>query len=221
MNDAAVRAVEAARSRSSIRRSQREQLRARVEHVALDLFRRHGFEQVTVERIAADAGIGVATFYRYFGTKDGVLFGYQYRWLEDVRQAVDSLDVTGPRGEQVRHLLGVMVKIFDAERDTMQMRDEIVARNPALLPRTLAVQRAWEQELTENLARRRDLGAGDATAQVDAAVVLVVVRLAFRRLRAGACASMTDGVLAAMGDLSTLLTSCSAEPWNGGLAGAG
>src|SRR4051812_15417040 len=39
MNDAAVRAVAAARSRSSIRRSEREQLRARVEHVALDLFR--------------------------------------------------------------------------------------------------------------------------------------------------------------------------------------
>jgi hypothetical protein len=51
--------------------------------------------------------------------------------------------------------------------------------------------------------------------------VLVVVRLAFRRLRAGACASMTDGVLAAMGDLSTLVTSCSAEPWNGHRADAG
>ena len=84
------------------------------------------------------------------------------------------------------------MKIFDAERDTMQMRDEIVARNPALLPRTLAVQRAWEQELTENLARRRDLGAGDATAQVDAAVVLVVVRLAFRR-PAGRCLREHDG----------------------------
>ena len=31
----------------------RDEIRARVEHVALDLFRRHGFEEVTVERIAA------------------------------------------------------------------------------------------------------------------------------------------------------------------------
>jgi AcrR family transcriptional regulator len=198
-------------SLSSIRRRKREQVRARVEHVALDLFRRYGFEQVTVERIAGEAGIGAATFYRYFGTKDGVLFDYRSRWLQDVRRAADGLDVTRPRGEQVRYLLSVLMKIFDAELDTMQVRDEIVARNPILLPRTLAVQRRWEQELAENLARRRDLEAGDFTAQVDAAVVQVVVRLAFRRLRTGACASMADSVTATMHDLTSLATSCSSE----------
>jgi AcrR family transcriptional regulator len=198
-------------SRSSIRTRKREQVRARVEHVALDLFRRHGFEQVTVERIAVEAGIGAATFYRYFGTKDGVLFDYQSRWLQDVRRAADGLDVTRPRGEQVRYLLAVLMKIFDAELDSMQVRDEIVARNPVLLPRTLAVQRRWEQELAESLARRRDLEAGDLTAQADAAVVQVVVRLAFRRLRAGACASMADSVTAAMRDLATLATTCSPD----------
>jgi AcrR family transcriptional regulator len=199
-------------SRSSLRRTKREQLRTRVEHVALDLFRRHGFEQVTVERIAAEAGIGSATFYRYFGTKDGVLFAYQQRWLDDIRRAADGLDVTRPRGEQITYLLGVLATIFDAQLGTMQVRDEIVARNPTLLPRTLAVQRTWEQELAANLARRRDLEAGDFSAQVDAAVVQVVVRLAFRRLRAGACASMAEAVTAGMRDLATLTTDCSYDP---------
>jgi AcrR family transcriptional regulator len=199
---------QALESRSGIRRRKREQVRARVEHVALDLFRRHGFERVTVERIAVEAGIGAATFYRYFGTKDGVLFDYQSRWLQDLRRVADGLDVERPRGEQVRYLLGVLVKIFDAELDTMQVRDEIVARSPILLPRTLAVQRRWEQELAENLARRRDLEAGDFAAQADAAVVQVVVRLAFRRLRAGAFTSMADSVAAVMRDLAT---SCSSD----------
>jgi AcrR family transcriptional regulator len=204
-------------SRSGIRRRKREQVRARVEHVALDLFRRHGFERVTVERIAGEAGIGAATFYRYFGTKDGVLFDYQSRWLQDLRRAADGLDVNVPRGDQVRYLLGVLVKIFDAELDTMQVRDEIVARNPGLLPRTLAVQRRWEQELAENLARRREVEAEDFTAQTDAAVVQVVVRLAFRRLRAGASTSMADSVTAAMGDVAT---SCSCDEGDARGAGA-
>jgi hypothetical protein len=114
----------------------------------------------------------------------------------------------------------VLMKSFDAELDSMQVRDEIVARNPVLLPRTLAVQRRWEQELAENLALRRDVEAGDLTAQADAAVVQVVVRLAFRRLRAGAAAGMADSVTGAMRDLATLATGCSSDGGDAGAAGA-
>jgi TetR/AcrR family transcriptional regulator, regulator of mycofactocin system len=190
-------------------RRRREELRARVESVALDLFLRHGFEQVTVERIAAAAGIGVATFYRYFGTKDGVLFGYQSRWLQDVRRAADAVDVARPRDEQLRCLLAAVAADFDAELPIMESRDEIVARNPRLLPRALAVQRAWEQELAASLAERRPDGA-DFTAQTDAAIVQLTVRLAFRRLRAGACASVAEGVTATMRDVAAL-----AAAWSG------
>jgi AcrR family transcriptional regulator len=201
--DASVPAAE-----PTTRRRKREQLRARVERVALDLFRQHGFEQVTVERIAAEAGVGATTFYRYFGTKDGVLFGYQSRWLQDVRLAVDGLDMGRSRAEQIRDLLTVLAGKLDAELDTMQMRDEIVARNPTLLPHTLAVQRVWEQELARSLARRREVEAGDLDVLADAAAVQFLVRLAFRRWRAGDSASVTDGVTRAVQDMVTLASDC-------------
>jgi AcrR family transcriptional regulator len=178
----------------SPRRRRREELRARVEAVALELFRRHGFEQVTVERIAAEAGVGPTTFYRYFGTKDGALFAFQTRWLRDAAAAVDRLDTGAGRAEQVAALLAAVVGSFETQLDSMQLRDEIIARNPGLLPRTLAVQRAWEEELGRGLARRRGVTADDLDAHADAAVVLLVVRMGFRRWRAGACLSLSDGV---------------------------
>src|SRR5947208_5134794 len=42
--------------------------------VALRMFQRDGFEATTVDMIAAAAGCSPRTFYRYFGTKEGVLF---------------------------------------------------------------------------------------------------------------------------------------------------
>ncbi len=46
--------------------------RARLQAAALDLFVRQGFEETTVEQIAAAAGVSHMTFFRYFPTKESV-----------------------------------------------------------------------------------------------------------------------------------------------------
>ncbi|WP_280361897.1 TetR/AcrR family transcriptional regulator [Nocardia wallacei] len=43
---------------------------SRIQQVALDLFDAHGYRQVTVERVAAAAGVSPSSIYRYFGTKE-------------------------------------------------------------------------------------------------------------------------------------------------------
>ncbi len=48
--------------------------RQKVEAAAVELFLAHGFEQTTVDDIAAAAGIGRSTFFRYFRTKADVLW---------------------------------------------------------------------------------------------------------------------------------------------------
>lgn len=59
----------------SHRETSRQAARSRIGYIAEALFLEHGYEATTVDRIAQEAGISRRTFFRYFSTKDEVLFG--------------------------------------------------------------------------------------------------------------------------------------------------
>ena len=49
--------------------------RDELEAIALDLFNERGFEAVTVEDIAAAAGISRRSYFRYYASKNDVMWG--------------------------------------------------------------------------------------------------------------------------------------------------
>jgi len=72
---------------------------------ALILFARRGFNETTVQDIAAEAGMATGTVYLYFPSKDHVLDGLHERFREEndatvTAVAVDAVDRAG-RGEPV------------------------------------------------------------------------------------------------------------------------
>lgn len=77
----------------------RAAVRAELAQVAFDLFRRNGFDKVTLDDLASAAGISRSTFLRYFRTKeDAVLGGFDAQGeklaaaLRDRPAALDCLD---------------------------------------------------------------------------------------------------------------------------------
>jgi AcrR family transcriptional regulator len=84
---------------SGLRERKKHETRHELMHCALDLFTRHGFDNVTVEQIAEQANVSTRTFFRYFRTKAHACFGLTETLLEEV---LLSKDVLGTSERQVR-----------------------------------------------------------------------------------------------------------------------
>ena len=60
-----------------LREQKKQQTRTALADAALALFAEHGFEQVTVAEVAAEAGVSVNTAFNYFPTKEDLFFDRQ------------------------------------------------------------------------------------------------------------------------------------------------
>ena len=171
----------------SLRERKRQQTRERLEETALRLFAAHGFDDVTVEDVCREAHVAPATFYRHFGNKEEVVFAYVAGFGAALQAAVESArgEVTSS-GQLLRVLLGFAGHL-QSQLPTLALRDSIVLGHEGLMRRTLAVQRDVETGLAQGLAELRGLAGPDDDVVAEAALGLVVLRLAVRSWRGGSC----------------------------------
>src|SRR5436305_12477429 len=66
--------------------------RLEIERVAFGLFAERGFDETTVEDIAAAAGISRRTFFRYFAAKNDVVWGEFDAGLRHLAETLDTAD---------------------------------------------------------------------------------------------------------------------------------
>lgn len=195
----------ARRDVARVRARKRLQVRQHIEDCALRAFSERGFDDVTVEQVCRDAGVSPATFYRYFGAKEEVVFAYRDGFLEALRNAITEAGGEPSAPAQLHGVLMRFASYLQSQAGTLAMRNQIVLHHPRLLARTLAVQRDWESELAEGLAHARGVPPGDFLCQLHAAIGLAVLRVALRQWRVDQMPSLpaaTSRALAAAGDFA-------------------
>lgn len=100
--------------------------RAGIEAAALRLFRRQGFDATTVEQIAEAADVAPRTFFRYFPSKDAVLFGDLVGEIERMRAVMDR---RASHEHPMRSLAAAMLDAADRmepDREQHLMRAELL-----------------------------------------------------------------------------------------------
>ena len=123
----------------STREEQKQKRRALIVEKAKELFLEHGIQDVQLQDIAKEVGIGIATFYRYFPNKELLVIAVNNEVTIDMTDAIQQI-VEKPISafEQLEAVLDYFiekaqdpemhfvrfVKAFDAYRPTNQESEE-------------------------------------------------------------------------------------------------
>ena len=97
--------------------------------VGAELFMERGIENVRMTDIADESGIGVATLYRYFGTKTSIaieVMTFLWRDLKSLFSGVfDSPAFTSQTGiKQLGDLMKMFIVLYSGHRDFMKLLGE-------------------------------------------------------------------------------------------------
>jgi AcrR family transcriptional regulator len=119
---------------TGLRERTRRAVRAELAELALGLFVERGYERTTVEDIAAAAGLSRRSFFRYFPTKEDVLFGDVDELAEQIADDIRAR----PGDEDVWACLHAVLRdweprIHAAQRELTGLR--LIETTPALRAR--------------------------------------------------------------------------------------
>lgn len=128
---------------------------AELEHVALDLFTRQGFEETTVEQIAGAAGIGRRTFFRYFRSKNDVAWGDFDHQLRRFRAAFEAVPPSTPLAVGLHACIAQFNDFPDEELPWLRRRMALLLRVPALQAHSTLRYQAWRDVVADFVAGRR------------------------------------------------------------------
>jgi AcrR family transcriptional regulator len=132
--------------------------RAALESAALRLFAEKGYEQTTVEEIAEAADVAVRTFFRYFSSKQHVLFGDVAH--DRVHRMRGEL-AARPRGEPILASLSAVLDAMDItdpqEQQQIMIRLRLMERQPSLVGTYLRLIHDLREIVAEFVAERTGL----------------------------------------------------------------
>ena len=191
-------------------RRERKKLETRqaLEQAALRLFAEQGYEQTTVEDIAEAADVAVRTFFRYFSSKQDVLFGDVV--TDRVKRLRSELAARPPAEPPIESLLVVMDLLdFDGPEEEEQIlaRMHLMRQQPSFVSRYLEIIDDMRMAVVEFVATRTGLDprrhlypmllAGACAASWDASLKLWVesgATVSLRDLRHEAFAALSAGL---------------------------
>jgi AcrR family transcriptional regulator len=160
--------------------SRREERKLRtqraLQQAALDLFAKNGFEATTTDEIAERAGVSPRTFFRYFPTKESVLFVGEYGWFQSftslfLAQPPDLNDFEGLRAT-FHALAPSLAKI----RPALVIYERAVSSSATLRGGVFDHQQQDIATIAKAISIRRNLLDPDKACTILATVVLVTYR---------------------------------------------
>jgi AcrR family transcriptional regulator len=141
-------------ARPSTRDVARAAVKAELSRAAFDLVLRDGFDNVTINDLAAAAGVSRSTFLRYFGTKeDAVLYTVDAQ-VTQLADALRARPIEEDDWQALRRAVDILIEPYQRDQVGALAMTQVIQSAPALTARMLEKQHLWRPALTEALADR-------------------------------------------------------------------
>ncbi|MFJ2158062.1 TetR family transcriptional regulator [Streptomyces sp. NPDC087856] len=141
-------------AQTRIRDIARNAIRDELAQVALDRFRRDGFDNVTFDDLAAAAGVSRSTVLRYFGSKEEVVLGVFGPLSDEMSQALVDRPLDENDWTALRRSLDPVVEYLTRNlTETIDLL-RLIHATPALCTGLREKSVTWHPVLTEVLTQR-------------------------------------------------------------------
>ena len=161
----------------SLRDRKKDRTRRTLQAEAVRLFAAKGFQATTIEEIAAAAEVAPRTFFRYFPTKEEVVFWSEHQPLLAGHVAARPADE--PAFQALRRgLTDGLASFYDQDRERLLQRSKLVCRTPALQPRWRQQQADLAAGMAQLLAHRLGGRADDLEVRAMAAAIAAALFVA-------------------------------------------
>ncbi|MFN3765455.1 MAG: TetR/AcrR family transcriptional regulator [Aliihoeflea sp.] len=151
-----------------------ERTEAALRDAALRLIARHGYDAVSMRRLADEVGVQAAALYRYFPTKEDLLFTLMREHMEALVASWAELSAAeSAPAAQLASFVRNHIAFHLARRSSTHVNNlELRSLSPERLRRIVALRETYEKELRAILQRGVDARVFDVE---DAALVAMAI----------------------------------------------
>ncbi|MFF7986091.1 mycofactocin system transcriptional regulator [Streptomyces sp. NPDC007901] len=155
--------------------------RAALERLGFELFAQRGFDDTTVDDIAAAAGIGRRTFFRYFASKNDLVWGDFEEQLARLDALLTAADPGTPMMDAVREAVVEFNRFDPAMVPWHRQRMTLILRVPTLQADSAVRYASWRALITGFAARRLGRPASDMLPRLIGSTVLAACVTAYEQ----------------------------------------
>ena len=154
---------------------------AHITDVALELFTARGFTDVSVGDVAHAAGIARRTLFRYYASKNAILWGDFDAHLGHLQELLDNVDPRVAMGEALRAALLAFNTFDECETARHRQRMRIILETAELQAYSMTMYAGWREVMAGFVAARLGVKTSDPLPQTVAWTMLGVALSAYEQ----------------------------------------
>ena len=143
-------------ARGGLREVTRRAVQAEIASTAMELFLRQGFNETTIDQVAAAVGMSGRSVFRYFATKEDMVLGDMLSVGHDLAAALEARPAEESPWEALRRALDEPLAALNTDGGRALARATMLATTPALRAAAQQKHAQWEQLLVPRVVQRID-----------------------------------------------------------------